>query len=310
MNKMSLWLLRLLPMWDYICPKCRKEVKQKTHKCPFCGENYGTPLRVPPKILKDSKALEAYVHQKIFPRISASQREYLTQFFTIYFSDGFETGDFSKWTNAWGPPSIVTSPVHSGNYAMQASSIGQGGGYTAMANKLLAAESELYGRCYAYFSSVPSDTSVTHFFRFESHDLNAKLISVGVSYDGTNNRFKFYYWNGTSTVYIEGGSNSNGTNPVVGKWFCVDIHYKIDAVNGKAELWVNGINIFSYTGMNTTGYASDLGNIDVGIYTFYEDFQGVWYIDDVVAADGYIGPMGGAFKSVRSGNNLCASSGG
>jgi predicted amidophosphoribosyltransferase len=76
------WLLRLFPMWDYICPRCKKKVQKKSHNCPHCQERYSTPVRVPPKLCKDKKALENYVHKHVFPKVSYAQRNYLTQFFT------------------------------------------------------------------------------------------------------------------------------------------------------------------------------------------------------------------------------------
>jgi hypothetical protein len=99
------WLLRLLPMWDYICPKCRREVKRKSRKCPYCGENYGIPLRVPPQVLKDPKTLEDYVHKHIFPKISASERKYLTQFFTVeeVYTNSFDS-TYVAWTEFGASP--------------------------------------------------------------------------------------------------------------------------------------------------------------------------------------------------------------
>src|SRR3990172_7268216 len=99
------FLWKYLPFWDYLCPACKKEVPKNSHECPHCGEKYPFAVRVPPHILKNSdtregmKALEKYVHKEVFPRISAFERNYLTQFFTEYFNNGFEEGDFSAWTS-------------------------------------------------------------------------------------------------------------------------------------------------------------------------------------------------------------------
>ena len=35
-------LLKLLPMWDYVCPKCQESVPKNSHECPHCGESYLT----------------------------------------------------------------------------------------------------------------------------------------------------------------------------------------------------------------------------------------------------------------------------
>ncbi|HEX68708.1 MAG TPA: hypothetical protein ENG10_00220, partial [Candidatus Bathyarchaeota archaeon] len=142
--KLPTFLFRLLPLWSYICPRCRREVKCNSHKCPYCGEKYGKPLKVPPRFLKNQKALEEYVHKYIFPRISAKQREYLAQFFTTLFEDGFESGDFSAWTDTYteGSPtvSVVSNPVHQGSYAEKATT--NSGSGRAMARKDITAQTE------------------------------------------------------------------------------------------------------------------------------------------------------------------------
>jgi hypothetical protein len=79
--KFPLWLLRLLPMWEYICPKCRKTVKANSHHCPHCGERFPQAIRIPPTILKDAKKLEDYVRKNVFPRISKFQRNCLARCF-------------------------------------------------------------------------------------------------------------------------------------------------------------------------------------------------------------------------------------
>lgn len=97
MLKIPLLVAKLLPMFDYICPRCRLDVHKKSKYCVHCGEKFGQPLKVPPKILKDARKLEDYVHKVIFPKISDFQRVYLKQYFTEFFNSGFEeSGEFGK----------------------------------------------------------------------------------------------------------------------------------------------------------------------------------------------------------------------
>jgi hypothetical protein len=79
------WFLpsRFLPRYDYICPSCKKVVPKKSNACPYCSEHYGVPLRVPSNIQKDFERLDKYVHTKIFPRLSVSQRIFLSKFFSL-----------------------------------------------------------------------------------------------------------------------------------------------------------------------------------------------------------------------------------
>ena len=76
-----MWLLRFLPMWEYICPKCRKTVKANSHHCPHCGERFPQAIRIPPTMLKDVKKLEYYVRRDVMPRISKFQRNCLARCF-------------------------------------------------------------------------------------------------------------------------------------------------------------------------------------------------------------------------------------
>jgi len=149
--KVPYWLLRLLPMWEYICPACRKEVKKNSHRCPHCGERFPLAIRVPPSFLKNPKKLEAHVHKYIFPKVSPFHRAYLTQFFTEIFSDGFESGDFSAWTgtakSSGETCEVESADPHHGTYNAKFYSDGGWNQY-AYCYKDITGQTIIYARTY------------------------------------------------------------------------------------------------------------------------------------------------------------------
>jgi DNA-directed RNA polymerase subunit RPC12/RpoP len=265
------WLLKQLPMWDYICRKCKRDVKQKSHKCPYCGENYGVPLRVPPKVLKDPKALEEYVHKHIFPKVSASQREYLTRFFTIIFQDGFESGDFSAWTGTSGTPTIVTSPVHHGSYAAQA-------GNNQYFYKNIAAYNELYYRFYINFSSLTADT---HSDIAQINDISTPQRLVYATIKTYAGVIDFALLDAVASVFYD-----TGVAVSTGQWYCIEIAY-LRAVSGFLKMWVDGtlkVDVSKDTSSQNQANNIRGGNQYIGGIGF------VAVYDCVVVADTYIGP--------------------
>lgn len=271
------WLLKLLPMWDHICPKCRKEVKQKSHTCIHCGENYGVPLRVPPKVLSDAKALEQYVHQYIFPKISSVQREYLTQFFTVLFSDGFECppntapNTFTAWSGINGAPTIVVTAPHHGAYCMKSPTSSAYAYYT-----FGSAYSELYLRAYCKRTTVPtSNTTQSIVLQIFSDNTGVAYASAVFGWDGLLPYFKLH-------SYTDGGVLDqvfSAIPAVSGQWHCVELWWKQNTLNG-AKMWIDGV--LGATSTITTRN-SQVNQIRVG--NMYSDDPVETFIDCVVAAD-------------------------
>jgi hypothetical protein len=262
-------------MWDYVCPKCKREVKQKSRKCPYCGENYGLPLRVPPKVLKDKKALEEYVHKHVFPKVSAKQREYLTQFFTTIFSDGFESGDFSAWTGTVGSPAIVTSPVHHGAYA--ASHYLGGAGTDNYAYKTLTSSySHIFVRFYWRVTQLPTTLYGVYTL--------VRLKDSGGTERAHLNIYKFsnvpeYQWQfkieGTEVYALQ-------TDLLANQWYCVEIEF----YSGASHFWLDG----NLKLTNTASSTNTIQTIEVGGISPSYYGGGTGYDDCVVVADTYIGP--------------------
>jgi len=289
--RLPYWLLRLLPMWDYICPRCRRKVSKNSHECPHCGELYGVPLRVPPRCLKDKKALEDYVHEHIFPKVSASQREYLARFFTEFFSDGFESGDFSAWdgtANYYGSSSIVSTPVYQGSYAAKFTCTDDSVGAYGVAYKNLgSAYSTIHMRVYLRISALPNGA------RFGCYKLrNAASAGdqfyVGVLNDaGTEKWGVFVEYTDTWYTYTE--------DITLDTWYCIEVKIVRDSSNGEVHLWRNGTEIITETGINTG--ANDINKVYAG-YQHTSSMGGSGalvdvYVDCVVVADAYIGLEGG-----------------
>jgi hypothetical protein len=222
--------------------------------------------------LKDSKALEEYVHKHIFPKVSASQREYLAKFFTEIFSDGFESGDFSAWTALEGAPEVVTDYAHHGSYSCKINA--QEGPY----KDLGANYSILYVRVYVYFTTLPQ----YDYYR-------AGIIKISNAANWNTGIFaEAYRYNDvtTFTIYnavLDARVDSNVTVET-GKWYCVEVKFSsVDGVD--CELWIDG------TEKATVAYFwyGDADRVSVG-YGSALSGGAVQYIDCVVVSDTYIGP--------------------
>lgn len=274
---MPYWLLRLLPMWNYICPKCKKEAKKNSHECPHCGEKYASPLRVPPRCLKDPKKLETYVHQHVFPRISEFERNYLTKYFTELFSDGFETNDFSKWDGVYeenGTITVETNNPHHGTHNAKADVTAAG---TARCFKTFTATPIAYERMYIKFLTLTLAVG--------------KSLQLFALFDGTWNYGVYasvecpdvLKW---CLITLENGSAEwilGSHTPTTNVWYCVEL--KRDVTNDSEILYVNG-NVEASSSRAITTNSSIL---TAGIQ-YTNDAPNTLVFDCVVAADGPIGP--------------------
>lgn len=285
------WLLRLLPLFEYICPRCRKEVKQNSHECPHCHEKYPLALKIPPTILKDRKKLEAYVHKHVFPRVSEFERNYLTKYFTIIFPaigsgvEGFETNDFSTWdgTNTTGG-TITTSSnkAHHGIYSarVQITTIPLSN-VAANAYKNIGAQPNgVYLRSYLYFSSF-------------GNTANGSWITLGsvatAAYQAAKLSILAHNDNGTYKWEIQHDGDAwaphiSSSVIALDRWYCVELHY--DNTNSEIELYTDGTRVVYLVGQTLT--VTDY--ITVGChYTGDGNPPADFYIDCVVAADARIG---------------------
>jgi len=292
--KLPALLLRFLPLWSYICPRCRREVKRNSHKCPYCGEKYGKPLKVPPLFLKNQKALEEYVHKHIFPRISAKQREYLAQFFTEIFSDGFEDEDDTFTTNWTGKvegsgtsASVVTSPVHHGSKAAKLYTP-TGDVRVYVYKDLPSTYSTLYFRCYVQFDTLPTSGNRIAFMWVYDKDLYSYRVRVYVYNTGSTCEWQIRVPDDSGTSHY---ATSSGANIQTDTWYCVEVKVVGDSANGEGRLWVDGTEVCSVTGLNND---FNHGNLDrVAIVNWGYQIENNNYFDCCVVADTYIGEEGG-----------------
>ena len=274
------WLLRLLPMWEYICPKCRKSVKQNAHQCPHCGEKFPLVIRVPPTFLKDPKKLEAYVHKHVFPRVSEFERNYLTKYFTVIFSDGFESGDFSAWSeiSGGGTIEVVNTKPHHGVYS--AHFVGTGNSH-AYAIQYIGSYATLYHRLYIYIDSSTVDAYGYFLTQMGSNYID--FFQLGVT--GASRALYLQYRDGGA-----GNTSTSATTLSLDTWYCIEVKLVKSSTVGEVVVYLNDVEVsdLTHTGLNN----DDAGNtfrVGVGVlnewaYVIDE------FIDCVVVADAYIGP--------------------
>ena len=206
------------------------------------------------------------------------------------FSDGFESGDFSKWTGTSIPTGstveTVSSPVHQGSYAAHIVRPLDLDVHPDI-HEDFSTVSTAYARFYVRFGSLPSPDGASYYpasFGMSQYPHYATWISAYNS-GGT------VYW----TIYMPDDDANwyysvSSSTVSVDTWYCVEIK-KVGASSvGESRLYIDGVEVASITGRNTEtkGQCNEL--------SFWADSTGAGlpqidtYFDCVIIDSSYIGP--------------------
>lgn len=206
----------------------------------------------------------------------------------IAFSDGFESGSFTRWngtyTTSGETVSISTTRYHHGSYGSSFRTNSGGGYEKAYGYRNISGTPELYARGYFYVSqSGIVDINDRFFFLiFSSGNNNLAYAGLRKTSTGTT-------WCLTTrqdTGYIDTYSSTVPT--IVGKWYCVELHWKKDGANGLSEMWVDGTKVCSVTNKNTATYGGAT-QLKFGIAETYGVASTTVYADCITLSSNYIG---------------------
>ncbi|PVX26296.1 MAG: hypothetical protein CW691_01840, partial [Candidatus Bathyarchaeum sp.] len=190
--------------------------------------------------------------------------------------DGFESGDFSAWSGTTGSPSVQSSVVHSGSYAMLATQ----GDYVTYSTDLESS----YVRFYVRFSAIPtSDWSANYYMRWRNVTNASDLIYFGI-YRGTDSNDLRWTFR-TLSPSVDNGYYTDST-PTIDTWYCVEIYYHNDDFWGEYRWYLDGEFADERTRVNT----EDGGNAELLYLGGWSTTAGNVYIDDVVVSHKYTGP--------------------
>lgn len=192
---------------------------------------------------------------------------------TVIFSDGFESGDFSAWTNTVGSPAIVETPVHHGSYAMSCDAAGD------RVQKSIDATNTCYWRMYVYFSSLPTSGKEAIIGFLYKNGVGI-MQTLAILNDGGTYKWKLH------TEVSAGDYDVISTSPVptTGVWYSVECKYVRNSANSP-ELWIDGVSRGTLSG---TPVDQAIDYVMVGTYTNQDPITVIY--DCVVVADAYIGP--------------------
>jgi len=192
---------------------------------------------------------------------------------TSLFDDGFESGNLASWSGTSGSPTVVSSTVHHGSYALRCDSSGE-----LVYKTGLLGYSTVYTRFYVQINALPaSGQSVKiakatntrlspiwelYFTRSEAGTLQIRFKSSVPSTRDQTQRFDY----------------------AINTWYCFEVKYSQSA-DGEYRVWLDGVEIISRTGVDTSGRG--FGRLELGIQ--WASYAVTTHHDCVAISETYIG---------------------
>jgi hypothetical protein len=186
----------------------------------------------------------------------------------LYFTDGFESGNFSQWSNApagTGQASVQTTTVSSGVYAAQ---LTNASGQTVSISTTFSgnvAPTLSYTRFYFRFASGLGTTPIAL-----AEDATNHLRWL-IYYDAGRQGLDIYFWNGAGQRF-DLYSNTNLLNPST--WYSIEVEAN-ETTSGHGEVWLNGTSIAAFNGdlSTTTAYSKFVLDNEAAGTTYYDDVE-------------------------------------
>lgn len=207
------------------------------------------------------------------------------------FEDGFESGDFTAWSNTVNNPSIVGSPVHHGSYAMRVNLTTAGTSREAYRDE--AGISDHWGRIYIQFNATPAAGQIIEFLTIRNTGDSRNLGIVRLRNDGGT--LKWTLVRRANGSWAESYS-AQQTNPSVNTWYALELLVNCssaDNVNdGGYMVWVDGSELTDIRQVNIDTDSTTSNRFRVYTYTS-ANLQINGTIDCCVFDDAYIGLDGG-----------------
>jgi len=199
------------------------------------------------------------------------------------FEDGFESGDFTAWTgttvsDTYGSLTVQDTTKHKGTYAANSTITSQAAWTNAFCYKTFTGVTTAYMRQYVYVSSFSTPNYARGFM-----GLVGSVVAVYVGLDG-NSRYLRIKGEGLTET-------TSSTALSLNTWYCVEVKYVVHATNGEVRVWLDGVAVddLTQTGKDTSAVSSVLQGRS-GWWDGYS-VAGTVFVDCVVVADAYIGPI-------------------
>jgi hypothetical protein len=196
-----------------------------------------------------------------------------------FFSDGYESGDYSSWNGIWidGYSTLETVSAISHHGTKSSHSITNPGSSRAYAYKVFTQQADVYTRLYVYFDTVPT---VKDGFFLILEDSAGKVAKV--SGHKTGWRLKVQGTAGDVDLPFDEIVNPD-------QWYCIELRWKKQANGqGEAYVWRDGTEIINCTGKDfDEEYLTQ--DVLVGLRADGEPGSAEVYVDCVAVSDSRIG---------------------
>lgn len=208
----------------------------------------------------------------------------------VIFQDGFESGDFSTWTEtsitSGASLTVETTNPHHGSYSARSYIFSQPAWTNAFCKKNLGttySEVPVYFRVYVYVDNFSSTGHLRGFMHLRGS--GRVMFTVGLHSNRALRLYRFHngsYYNTISTTILD-----------LDTWYCVEIKGVADidgSGDGEVRVYLNGneVSDLTFTNQIHDSY-SGLRYVEAGCIDGYNT-EATIYIDCVVVADTYIGP--------------------
>ncbi len=201
---------------------------------------------------------------------------------TVIFHDGFESGDTSGWTGVNGAVAVHADYKHTGAYGAVIEDKGAGGGNVVRV--LTGGVLEWWLRYYLQIEAYSNDADgVLHNILSAKNGANNQFL-LKMTFFSNNDGLLYlgadHYDTGGEKGYVETAqADAIGGFAGDGVFHCLEVHGKIHASTGGAEIWWDNVRIDDLCLMNlNTTHLADIERLiisagvpDAGTFSIFVD---------------------------------------